>query len=88
MTNDSKQALIDPLVVQILQQQSADLAYTTNALVEGLQHSSDMYSATVDAIRDRIQSLLEGPYMPSPAALLIALYPSEAAINRYMRSES
>lgn len=77
--------LIDPLVVQILQQSSADLAYTTNKLIEGYQHSSETYCATVDAIRDRIQSMLSGPYAPSSAALLSALYPSEEIVNLYKR---
>jgi hypothetical protein len=80
--------LIDPLLVQILEANSNALNYTTNALIEGYKHSSETYCATVDAIRDHVHALLNGPYMPTSAALLSALYPSEEMISRYMRSES
>jgi hypothetical protein len=75
--------LIDPLVIQILEANATALAHTTNALIDGLQAQLDDERATVAAIRDQISMLLDGPWMPTPSAILRALWPSEKTLNRY-----
>lgn len=84
MENDSKTEapLIDPLVVQILEANSAALAHTTNTLIDNLTAQLDEERATVAAIRDQIESLLSGPWMPTSDALRGALWPSKEAVRR------
>jgi hypothetical protein len=80
--------LIDPLVVQILEANSTALAHTTNALIENLQAQLDNERATVAAIRDRISTLLDGPWMPTSSTIRDALWPSETTRNEYRERRS
>lgn len=75
--------LIDPLVAQILEANSRGLARTTNMLIDSLTAQLDEAQATNKAIREGIDALFAGPYMPTPAMVLSALWPPEEAIDRY-----
>lgn len=87
--NDSKQApLIDPLVAQILEQNSKDLAWTTNTLIDNLTVERDELQAEIKAVRAAVEVLLSGPYMPMPDAIRLALWPSAHSINRFRRSDA
>ena len=75
--------LIDPLVAQILEQNSRNLAFTTNALIDNLTARLDEERAELAAVRDEIQRLLAGSWMPTSDALIRALYPAGSTINSY-----
>ena len=75
------------LMIQIMQQSARDAAYTTNELLAGYQREAQEANATIEAIRRRLQELMTGDYMPTPYAVLQALYPSRERIERYMPEE-
>lgn len=64
------------LVIQLMQASRKEADWTTNTLIDSLTEQLADSHAQVDAIRDRIQGLLDGPYMPTPDAIIGALWPS------------
>jgi len=85
---ETEAPLIDPLVARILERNSKDLAWTTNTLVDNLTAERDELSAELKAIRDAVDGLLSGPYMPTPVSIRLALWPSAHAINKFKRATS
>lgn len=77
--------LIDPLVARILEANSRGLAHTTNTLIDNLTHQAETAEATIRAIREEVELLLSGSYMPTPAAILKALWPSEEFIDHHRK---
>ncbi len=63
------------LIINIMQQNAKDAAYTTNALLEGYKRDYERAEATVQAIRRAILNLFDGPYAPSQNSIIAALYP-------------
>lgn len=63
------------LVATLVMASSDQLAFTTNALIDSLTDRAEVAERTLDAVRDRIETLLEGQWQPSSAAILRALYP-------------
>ena len=60
------------------------LAQTTNTLIDNLTAQLEYEHARSEAVADQIERLVAGPYMPTPAAILQALWPSEATIKAFM----
>lgn len=76
-----------PLVADII---SASLSMTQNVtqrVIDSLTEQLAEANAREVAVREGVMALLDGPYMPMPAAIERALYPSAALIARY-REES
>jgi hypothetical protein len=71
------------LVLQIMQQSSSDLAWTTDKLVGNLTKQNADLRAELDAIRGELGILFSGPYMPSQAAITRALWPSDEILDMY-----
>lgn len=67
--------VIPELVIRILQQSNADLAFTTNALVEGLQRSLDDRDKAIRRALEQLDFLLTQPYAPSTHAIDKAIMP-------------
>ncbi len=63
------------LISTLTQASSDQLAFTTNALIDSLTDRAEVAERTLDAVRGRIETLLAGPWQPSSAAILRALYP-------------
>lgn len=61
------------LVIQIMEANAAQAA------------RMDMAEATLAAVRDRVEEMLTGPWMPTPEVLLSALHPSDEQIKRHQR---
>jgi hypothetical protein len=70
------EVVIPNLVLHLMEQNHRDLAFTTNALIDGYREEAQMAQATIAAIRVNVKLLLDGPWMPSASALLHALYPT------------
>ena len=70
------EAPLSPLVAGILTAMNSQTAAVTNNVIDNLTEQLADANATLDAIRDRIQELLSGPYMPLPGHILTALWPT------------
>lgn len=79
--SDEETPPISPLVVALIEQQAKDLAYTTNALIDGLTDQYRDARAELTMIRVSLARLLHGPYQPSSYAIQQAMYPSGDAID-------
>ena len=71
------------LALQLMGASSEGLARTTNTLIDNLTAERDELRAEIHAVRDRIDMLLSGPYMPSADSLRSALWPSKATIDKF-----
>jgi hypothetical protein len=74
---------ISPLMADLIGANMDALNRTTNTLIDSLSVDLAKSHATVDAIRDGVIELLSGDYMPTPAAIERALYPSAAMVDRF-----
>lgn len=81
--NTEEQVMIDPLMVQILDQMNRDSAFTTNALLDSLMHQLETADATLEAIRDQMDLLMSGDVMPTSSAIMRRLWPSDKLVDRY-----
>ena len=73
--------------LQLMGASSESLAKTTNTLIDNLMHERDELRATLDAIRDRVSVLMQGPWMPAPHAVEEALWPSDEEIAWFKGGE-
>jgi hypothetical protein len=76
-------APISPMVAELI---TASLSMThdaTNSLVDSLTEQLAESQASEAAIRAGVLGLLDGPYMPTPAAIERALYPSRALVAHF-----
>lgn len=74
-----------PLVADLISSMVAQTHDTTNQLLDSLTEQVTDSQARVDAIRAGVADLLDGPYMPTPDAILRALYPSDVMCERFRR---
>jgi hypothetical protein len=72
-----------PLVASIFTRMAADTESVTNALLTSYRSEVSDLRATLAAVRDGVDSLLRGPYMPTSAALLGVLWPSSDVVDQY-----
>jgi hypothetical protein len=82
MTDDGREQGLE-LALLLMQRNATDAQWTTNALVESFQNSTQKAEATLRAVRAQVEELCSGPYAPSTAALMRALWPSEATVEYY-----
>ena len=75
------------LVIQLMQASQAQTAGITTSLIESLTEQLADSQAKVDAIRTRIQLLLEEQYMPTPDAIRRALWPSAEVRAAFRQDE-
>ena len=73
------------LALQLMGASAAGLAGTTNTLIDNLTAERDELRATITAIRQQIELLVVGKWMPTPDAILRALWPSKEFVNRCKR---
>lgn len=72
------------LIASLVQQNARDLAYTTNTLLDSYRQDALVAQATLLCIREVVSGLLSGDFMPTPAAIERALYPSERLVGLYV----
>lgn len=71
------------LVIQLMQASQAETAGITTSLIGSLTEQLAESNAEIGAIRYRIGALLDGDYMPTPEAILRALYPPAELRERF-----
>lgn len=74
-----------PLVGQILTAQAEFTRQVTDSLVDSLTKDRDRAEATIAAIRAGVEALFDGPWVPTPEAILAALYPSVEVVAQYRK---
>lgn len=75
---------ISPLMAAIVSANVAQLAATTDTLISNLEYQVAHRGAELALIREGIADQLAGPYMPNPAYLERALWPSDYVIRHRM----
>jgi len=78
-------APISPLVADLVSGMFEANHATTTTLIDSLTADNASLRARIDAIREGILSLLDGPYAPSAAEITRCLYPSDEAVQLYMK---
>jgi hypothetical protein len=69
-------------MAKLYEQSARDVQWTTNQIIEGLTDRAERAEATLEAVRFVVGSLMAGDFMPTSAAVIRALYPSEAMVKR------
>lgn len=83
MTTRQEHPPFTPLVADILAANAAQTASVTNSLIESLEAQLAYEQARRAAVLDGVMVLVGGKYMPTPAAIENALFPSDAVIDKY-----
>jgi exonuclease VII large subunit len=76
------------LIARLAQASLTETFATSNRLVEHLTSQLDEAQAMIAAIRTGVADLLEGDYMPTPAAIERALWPSDWVVARFKEGDS
>lgn len=71
------------LLAAIVSQNVRDAAWTANTLIDSYREDAERNAATIEAIRAHVMDLLDGKYQPSGAAIVRALYPSDATVEAF-----
>jgi hypothetical protein len=87
MSTETEAPPFTPLVADVLSAMFENNRQTTTTLIDSLTAQVEDRDAELAAIRDRIHALLDGDYMPTPTAILRALYPTSAVVDRYRPEE-
>jgi hypothetical protein len=81
VTDDAGREAGLELALMLMGKMSTDASFTTNALLDGYKTDYEKAQATIRAIRAQVEGLCSGPWMPSTAALMDALWPNAEAIE-------
>lgn len=76
------------LIAALTEKNAHDLHYITDQLMESYKAQAEEAQAELAAIREGITSLFDGPWMPSPDAVRMALWPSTNHVNRYRKGDA
>lgn len=74
---------VPALALHLMQANYREQLQVLNGLVEGFRESAAQRTAELAAVRDGVGSLLSGQWMPTPAAIESALYPSPEQIAAF-----
>ena len=83
-TAAAERPLIDPLVAQIIAASASATADATNDVINHLEYRLHRAEAELATIRQQISDLHSGPWQPSQASVLEALWPSQALIDAWI----
>ena len=79
--------LIHPLVAQIITANAAATAAATDSVIDHLEYRVKRVEATLAIVRECIGHLHAGPWQPSQASVLEALWPSDELIEAWIAAE-
>jgi hypothetical protein len=75
------------LMAQLVERNADSLNHTTNTIIDNLTEDNANLKAELHAVRWKIQNLLKGQYMPTPNAIMDALYPGKYLIDKFKDME-
>lgn len=75
---------ISPLVAELMTASMTATNAVTGQVIDNLTKRAEEAEAMVKAIRCKVSNLLAGPYMPMPAAIEGALWPSDDYVARFL----
>lgn len=78
---DTDHTPISPLVAELMTASLTMSHNTTNTYIDIIESQLKATRAELDAVRAGVNDLISGPWMPTPAAIRSALYPSEGAVR-------
>jgi hypothetical protein len=76
---------ISPLVADLMTASLRQTQQVTSQVIDNLTERAEVAEATLNAVVESITDLLTGPWMPTPDALLSALYPSSELVAVYRK---
>lgn len=79
--SNAERVLIDPLVAGLMEASMKATAAAADDVIGHLTFRADRAEAQLELIRERVNALLDGPWMPMPDAIRHALWPSDGAIR-------
>lgn len=80
-TDTEQPIMLDQFLADVLTASARNTANASNAALKAQVISYYIERTTVERIRERIEALLDGPYMPMPSAIRWALYPNHEQIK-------
>lgn len=84
-TDADTQQPFSPFVAQILTAQHQMYRDTSSRLIDALEAQLAEAHAHADAVTDGIERLLDSDFMPTPAAVRRALYPTDEVVALYRK---
>lgn len=72
-----------PLIADILTAQRTETARVTSLVIEGLTRDLETERARRRAVQARVLALLDGPYLPHPATIERALFPTDEIVDAF-----
>lgn len=79
--------VFSPLVAAVITAQFEIARSANTRLIEVLQANLAEALAQLDAVRAGVSVLFRSPYMPTPDAVLTALWPSREAVQAFLPEE-
>ena len=83
MTAKVKDLPDSPIIALVMQQMLNDAHATSGALIDSLMRQNREMRATLAAIRAGVETSFDGPYQPSAATVLSALWPSAEFVDMF-----
>lgn len=84
---DTDHTAISPLVAELMTASLTRSHNTTNTYIDIIESQLKATRAELDAVRAGVNALISGTWMPTPAAIRSALYPSDGAVQAQMPEE-
>jgi hypothetical protein len=78
---NTEPVLIDPLVAKLMEASMKQTHAVTDQVIESLTYRAKRAEAELRLVRETVGELLAGPWMPVPAALREALWPSRETVD-------
>ena len=87
-TSPTEYPQIHPLVAQIITANATATAAATDSVIDHLEYRVKRAEATLAIVRERIGHLHSGPWQPSQASVLAALWPSDERIDAWVAASA
>lgn len=74
----------DKLLADVIGASLRQTHQATNAVIDNLTRDLERTRARLEIVRERVQSLLDGPYIPNPDRIREALWVTDPDVDRYL----
>jgi len=72
------------LIAQLIQANYNQYAASSQSLIDTYEEQARRLQATLNAVRDGVEHLFSGDFMPTPHAVMKALYPPKHIVDVFM----